>query len=329
MNSSGASAALRSFLRARKYDVVELVNKYSQPIMVNLDTITGPVKASEVTLDQIMLQSGMISFREIADTPAKQTNAKLSYANIDTTPTQYKCEITNFEVASELSAVFTAYMADTTVGEIYPMLKEAQKALLSGDIARVCTNLNQLLNDSLYDVFAEHGGEKENVYRTLFNMWLRSALVFTKDEVANSKGRCDLVASTKDTIYAFELKRVRYNTELTKTKTLNAAEKQLSKNDYCSNLLNQGKLVVWVVLVICDKYQQIVAWRTITKTKLSTGVHTERHEDTVEPIAVENQEPPTPKATKASSQPRNFVTPPLSKKAMLDNLGHDKKRVPN
>ena len=64
MNSSGASAALRSFLRARKYDVVELVNKYSQPIMVNLDTITGPVKASEVTLDQIMLQSGMISFRE-------------------------------------------------------------------------------------------------------------------------------------------------------------------------------------------------------------------------------------------------------------------------
>ena len=169
MESSGASEALLSFLRERKYDAIELVNKYSQPIMVNLGTLTGPEQASEVTLDQIMLQSGMISLREVADTPAKQTNAKLSYANIGTTPTQYKCEITNFEVASELSAVFTAYMADTTVGEIYPMRQEAQKALLSGDIARVCTNLNHLLNDSLYDVFAEHDGEKENVYRTLFN----------------------------------------------------------------------------------------------------------------------------------------------------------------
>ncbi|MBU3844577.1 MAG: hypothetical protein H9847_06900, partial [Candidatus Anaerobiospirillum pullicola] len=63
-------------------------------------------------------------------------------------------------------------------------------------------------------------------------------------------------------------------------------------NDYGNNLINQGKLVVWVILVICDQYRQIRAWRTITKTKTATGPHTERHGDLVELIAVENQEPP-------------------------------------
>ncbi len=297
MESSNASAALHSFLHARKYDVTELVNKYSQPIVVDKGTLTSPVRANEVTLDQIMVQSGMLSIREIADTLAAQSTATIS-----SSPTKYKCEITNAEVASELSAIFTAHMANKDETAIYPMLRDAQQALLSGDIELVCKSLNQLLNDSLYDVFDDKDVIQEKIYRTMFKMWLRSALVSTKDEVANSHGRCDLVAITKDTIYAFELKRVRYNTDLTKTKTLNAAERQMVKNDYCNNLLKLRKLVVWVVVVICDKYHQIVAWRTITKTKLSTGVHTERHEGMIEPIAVENQELPPPKSPKTSDQ---------------------------
>ena len=239
----------------------------------------------------------MLSIREIADTLAAQSTATIS-----SSPTKYKCEITNAEVASELSAIFTAHMANKDETAIYPMLRDAQQALLSGDIELVCKSLNQLLNDSLYDVFDDKDVIQEKIYRTMFKMWLRSALVSTKDEVANSHGRCDLVAITKDTIYAFELKRVRYNTDLTKTKTLNAAERQMVKNDYCNNLLKLRKLVVWVVVVICDKYHQIVAWRTITKTKLSTGVHTERHEGMIEPIAVENQELPPPKRPKTSDQ---------------------------
>ena len=65
--------------------------------------------------------------------------------------------------------------------------------------------------------------------------------------------------------------------------------------------------MVWVVVVICDKYRQIVAWRTITKTKLSTGVHTERHEGMIEPIAVENQEPPTPKTSDQTARKTKTV----------------------
>ncbi len=290
MDSSGASSALRSFLRARNYDVAALIEKYSLPVDLDLGALSSPVKASEVTLDQIMVQSGMLTIREIAD------NTK---AVITSSPCRYKCDITNYEVFSELSVVFTAHMAGKEETEVYQMLKDAQNALESGDMDLVCKNLNLLLCDSLYDVFPEEEDDdddaqppKKNIYRTLFKMWLRSAKVSTKDEVANSHGRCDLVARTSDTIYAFELKRVRTNTERTKKAMLNKAEKQMAANDYCNNLINKGKLVVWVVLVICDKYRQIGAWITITKIKLATGWHTERHEGMVEPITVQNQEMP-------------------------------------
>ena len=292
MDSSGASSALRSFLRGRNYDVAALIEKYSLPVDLDLGALSSPVKASDVTLDQIMVQSGMLTIREIAD------NTK---DVISSSPSRYTCDITNYEVFSELSAVFTAHMAGKEETEVYQMLKDAQNALGSGDMDLVCKSLNLLLCDSLYDVFPEEEDDdddddaqtpKENIYRTLFKMWLRSAKVSTKDEVANSHGRCDLVARTSDTIYAFELKRVRTNTERTKKAMLKKAEKQMAANDYCNNLINKGKLVVWVVVVICDQYRQIGAWSTVTTTKLATGWHTERREGMVEPITVQNQELP-------------------------------------
>ena len=105
LESYRPSAALRSFLRAHKYDVAKLVNKYSQPLIVNRGAFKCYVNVNEVTLDQIMVQSGQISIREIAN--------PLISAALNTSPTRYKCEITNAEVASTLSAIFTYCMAHT------------------------------------------------------------------------------------------------------------------------------------------------------------------------------------------------------------------------
>ena len=186
-----------------------------------------------------------------------------------------------------------AYISGQDEKTVKPHILQAHQALLAGDIAKMCRGLNQLLvMNSRYDIFDEQGREKEKVYRTLFRWCLLSDVVNTQDEVANNLGRCDLVATTKDTIYVFELKRVSSCRSSTAISKLNQAEKQMELNDYGNNLINQGKLVVWVILVICDQYRQIRAWRTITKTKTATGPHTERHGDLVELIAVENQEPP-------------------------------------
>ena len=246
--------------------------------------MTSPVKATEVTLDQIMVQSGMISIQAI-------TKDSKNAFNLESL--QYECALTNYDVTSQYRNVLVAYISGQEEKTVKPHILQAHQALLAGDIAKMCRGLNQLLvMNSRYDIFDEQGREKEKVYRTLFRWCLLSDVVNTQDEVANNLGRCDLVATTKDTIYVFELKRVSSCRSSTAISKLNQAEKQMELNDYGNNLINQGKLVVWVILVICDQYRQIRAWRTITKTKTATGPHTERHGDLVELIAVENQEPP-------------------------------------
>ena len=284
MNSAGAAPALRSYLNSYHGDVVKLADRYSQPVVLGYGNMTSPVKATDVTLDQIMVQSGMISIQAIIKGTKNAANVE-AY--------KFECALTNYDVASQYRTVLVAYMSGQDEETVQPHMQQAHQALIAGDIAEMCRSLNQLLvMNSRYDIFDEQSGEKERVYRTLFRWCLLSDVVNTQDEVANNLGRCDLVATTTDTIYVFELKRVSSCRSSTAISKLNQAEKQMELNDYGNNLINQGKLVVWVILVICDQYRQIRAWRTITKTKTATGPHTERHGDLVELIAVENQEPP-------------------------------------
>ena len=280
MGSAGASAALRSFLNVRKYDVTELLETYSKTVIIGNETMTSPVKATEVTLDQILLQSGMISIKEI-------TEDSLQAATI--VARSYKCELTNYEVASEFRTVLLAYMTNSNEKVIYHKLLLVQKALLAGDIAKLGNSLNQLLCNSRYDVFDEKDEKKERIYRTFFKLCMMSHLINANDEVSNNHGRCDLVAKTKDTIYAFELKRIQSDTTEAKFALLDEAEQQMVRNDYGNNLIEEGKMLIWVVLVISDKYRQVCAWRTIKRTYTAAGTQIERHEGLVEPIKVENQ----------------------------------------
>ena len=280
MGNSGATAALRSFLGRRKYDVTKILEKYSKPVIMGNEDMTSPVKATDVTLDQIMLQSGMLSIKELTE-DSKHASTVVERS--------YKCELTNYEVASEFRTVLIAYMANADEADVYHKLLQVQQALLSGNIAKLCATINQLLCNSRYDIFDEEDDKKERIYRTFFKLCMMSHLVNADDEVSNNHGRCDLVASTKDTIYAFELKRVSSDTAAAKFALLDEAEQQLVKNDYGNNLIKEGKLLLWVVVVISDKYRQTCAWRTIKRTYSSAGPQIERHEALVEPIKVENQ----------------------------------------
>ena len=280
MGSSAASVALRAFLSRRKYDVNKLLEKYSNPVIMNNSDLTSPVKASEVTLDQIMLQSGMLSIKEITEEAKQASTIEMR---------SYKCELTNYEVASEFRTVILAYMANTDIRDISSKLLHVQEELLNGNIAKLCANLNQLLCNSRYDISDEADDKKERIYRTLFKLCMMSHLVNVDDEVSNNYGRCDLVASTQDTIYAFELKRIQSDKPDAKCKLLDEAEQQMVQNDYGNNLITKGKVLLWVVLVISDKYRQICAWRSIKRTYSAVAPQIERYEDLVELIKVENQ----------------------------------------
>ena len=281
MEISGAAKVLRSLFRARKYDAIELANKYMRPVILGQAAMTSPLRANEVTLDQIMLQSGLLSIKEIAEEPLPASTVAAR---------SYNCELTNYEVASGFRTVLLAYMTNSNRANISPKLLRVQTSLLAGDIAKLGNSINQLLCNLRYDVFAEDDDKKERVYRTLFKLCMMSYLVNANDEVSNNHGRCDLVAKTQDTIYAFELKRIQSNTTEAKFALLDVAEQQMVKNDYGNNLIEEGKLLIWVVVVISDKYRQVCAWRTIKRTYSAAGTQIERHEGLVEPIKkVENQ----------------------------------------
>ena len=110
----------------------------------------------------------------------------------------------------------------------------------------------------------EQQPEIEAFYRTFLKLALTSESIYTEDEVANNHGRCDLVATTKDHIYIFELKRLdkRLRSKAAITKLLDQGERQMLVKRYGNNLKKQGKPITMVVLVICDLYRQVCGWRS-------------------------------------------------------------------
>ena len=257
MNSSNATAALRSYLQRDPLSAESLIDLCRRDITMAYEDLTTPSDFKRITKQQIMLQSGMLTIKEVV----------ADNQNVPPSERMFVCRLTNYDVGAKYATVLTSYMLGVNERIARPYINHAQKALLSGDIEATCLQLNEMLCLVPYDVMAS---AQEKLYRSLFALWLRSPAITVQEEVPNNLGRIDLLLTTADHIYVVELKRLAKssNTAKAKIKLLDTADQQILDNCYLNNIPTGGRIVTSMPIVISDKYRQIAAWRTTDK---STG----------------------------------------------------------
>ena len=276
MTSANASAALIEYLRRRELEADELKQICQQQFTLSYQEITDASFFGTVSFKQLLVQAGYFSIESIAKNAASPEARK------------FNCVITNKDVSKAFFPVLASYLLhfdQDKQRKLEQACTETQQALLVGDIAHMCVLFNLNLCKEGYTVLQD---AKEALYACFFEMYLQSDLILTVREEINSLGRCDLVAETSERIFVFELKRLNQSsaTKNARRAMLDVAEQQILSRGYGSSRMDRDKPITDVILVICDKYRQVCAWRTLDVTK--TG-QLERHEGFVEMLNIATQ----------------------------------------
>ena len=208
---------------------------------------------------------------------------------------------------------------DTEGSHLANALETVKLALQEGDIAQLSLSFNDVLSYVRYNAYkamqsrdhkgnasahvqgqsteeahtSQDQGEKQTLnqvvkpepeafYRTLLKLALSSDSILTDEEMANNLGRSDLVATTQNQVYIFELKRLESDTEAAIDKRLDDGEKQILERMYGNNHQKPELPQTMVVLVISDTYRQICAWRSFKVQRTAQELTVvERHNDLV------------------------------------------------
>ena len=276
MNSANARVALIEYLRRRELEADELKQICQQQFTLSYQEITAANYYGTVSFKQLLVQAGYFSIESIAKNAASPEARK------------FNCAITNKDVSKDFFPVLASYLLhfdQDKQRKLEQACTETQQALLVGDIAHMCVLFNLNLCKAGYTVLQD---AKEALYACFFEMYLQSDPILTAREEINSLGRCDLVAETSDRIFVFELKRLTNSSSSKNARRamLDAAEQQMLSRGYGSSRMDRDKPITGVLLVICDKYRQVCAWRTLDVTE--TG-QLERHEGFVEMLNIATQ----------------------------------------
>ena len=257
MDSSNATVALRSYLHREKPAVDKVVKLCRQELIIDQSTITTPTNFNDITDLQVLFQSGFITLKSVTE----------ESKGCPPTEREYKCGLTNYDVAAKYAAVLASYLSNG-VGEsgVSVCFYRAQQALLADDIERTCISINELLCNIRHDVMAN---AQESFYRTFIALSLRSDLIAVSEEYANNLGRCDLVITTAHCLYVFELKRLYGDSDNKEDKLqlLDRAEQQILDKCYLNNIPAEGRRVISVQIVISDRFRQLTAWRASDQLK--------------------------------------------------------------
>ena len=276
MTSANASAALIEYLRRRELEADELKQICQQQFTLSYQEITDASFFGTVSFKQLLVQAGYFSIESIAKNAASPEARK------------FNCVITNKDVSKAFFPVLASYLLhfdQDKQRKLEQACTETQQALLVGDIAHMCVLFNLNLCKAGYTVLQD---AKEALYACFFEMYLQSDPILTAREEINSLGRCDLVAETSDRIFVFELKRLNQSSSSQNARRamLDVAEQQILSRGYGSSRMDRDKPITGVLLVICDKYRQVCAWRTLDVTE--TG-QLEHHEGFVEMLNIATQ----------------------------------------
>ena len=234
MDSSNATVALRSYLHRKNFTVDEVIKLCRQELTIDQSTITTPTNFNDITDLQVLFQSGFITLKSVTE----------ESKGCPPTEREYKCGLTNYDVAAKYAAVLASYLSNG-VGEsgVSVCFYRAQQALLADDIEQTCLSINELLCNIRYDVMAN---AQENFYRTFIALSLRSDLITVTEEYANNLGRCDLVITTAHCLYVIELKRLYGDSDNKEDKLqlLDTAEQQILDKCYLNNIPAEGRRVI-------------------------------------------------------------------------------------
>ena len=276
MTSANASAALIAYLRRLELKTDEIQQICQQQFTLSYQEITSASYFGTFSFKQLLVQAGYFSIESLAKNAASPEER------------EFNCVITNKDVSKAFFPVLASYLLhfdQEKQRQLEQSCTETQKALITGDIAHMCVLFNLNLCKAGYTVLQD---AKEALYACFFEMYLQSDLILTVREEINSLGRCDLVAETSERIFVFELKRLNQSsaTKNARRAMLDVAEQQILSRGYGSSRMDRDKPITGVILVICDKYRQVCAWRTLDVTK--TG-QLERHEGFVEMLNIATQ----------------------------------------
>lgn len=265
-----------AYLHGRELETAELQQICQQQFTMSYQEITAAPYFGTVTFKQLLVQAGYFSIESIAENADSPEERK------------FNCVITNKDVSKAFFPVLASYLLNfdqEKQRQLEQACTETQKALLTGDMAHMCVLFNLNLCKAGYTVLQD---AKEALYACFFEMYLQSDLILTAREEINSLGRCDLVAETSDRIFVFELKRLNQSSSSKNARRamLDVADQQMLSRGYGSSRMDRDKPITGVILVICDKYRQVCAWRTLDITK--TG-QLERHEGFVEMLNIATQ----------------------------------------
>ena len=257
MNSSNAPSALVFYLHGNTLEQDELKELCEQQFTLSCRQILEPSFFGTVKLKHLLVQAGYFSIKSIAE------NA------VNPSERIFNCGVTNKDVDKEFVPVLTEYLVNFDEKKQKALEQEgkaAQQYLLQGDVERMCEMFNLSLDKVGKPILKN---AEEVLYAFIFDQALRSHLIDTEREEINNLGRCDLVAITPEQVYVFELKRLpkTSSSEKARLALLDKADQQMLSKGYGNGRMYKGKPVTGIALVICDKYRQICAWRTIKKTE--------------------------------------------------------------
>ena len=259
MDSSNASAALRSFLNSRPIDISFVDDVISNEIKIKQAQFNDPTTFEQVDLKSLMVQAGLLSLKRVAYPNNFSPNTR-----------SYLCGFPNLEVGCECAQTFMNFITAPSGDheqEFRHTAEQLNLALKALDIASAVKALNTFLSTLPYDVWVKN---IEATYRTFIHLFLIfSELSPVRAETYNGQGRSDLEVEFDRKLLVIELKRLEPGAKHKACLNLvQQAQDQIVKRGYGHNLDTWQKPPLkerkGLVLVLSDDTHQIVYWRLLS-----------------------------------------------------------------
>lgn len=265
IDTAGDSKVIRSFMERAHPQYADIANIFTSNIAIKYDDLGLPRPFSLVDLWPLLTLNGYLSIKGLQEPVAYNPTDRV-----------FICGLTNLEVTLSFTKQFMWYALDNKlIRASFPSNLKA--SLAQGNIASMCTYLNEVLSDLLPDTLAS---ANEVQYRTIIATAIYFCDYSVREETQNRKGRSDIEVEIIDPktmsvnhVYVIELKLLPsdQDTPTARTKLLDEAQQQIIDHGYGVNRFTHGKHVTGIALVISALHRQIVAWRKIEPASSTTA----------------------------------------------------------
>jgi predicted DNA-binding ribbon-helix-helix protein len=162
----------------------------------------------------------------------------------------YTLTYPNEEVRRALTESLLMGYREAESDEILPTVVAMRNALREGDIAEVVDLLNTVFSTLPYDLWQANN---ERFYHALVHLTFVLLGTYIQSEMHSSRGRCDALVQTKDTVYAFEFKL---------DKTAQEALQQIEDRGYLTPFAQSTKTRMAVGINFSTELKAVESWVT-------------------------------------------------------------------